>query len=209
MTRRQTLKQKQAFTLNKKQAIWLSVITAFFILSIVVLINLESPRGAINKPLAEESAPPRSVEPPRVTAPPESSTPQPANPSPEASAPAPPSVAPPSAPPPPPPVTSDPSSAPAPLTSASPVGEADIAALKLKTLLIPVAGVRANQLRDTFNESRSEGRQHDALDIMAAAGTPVLAAADGKVARLFQSQKGGITLYQADSSGLYFYYYAH
>jgi len=44
---------------------------------------------------------------------------------------------------------------------------------------------------------------------MAAAGTPVLAAADGKVARLFQSQRGGITLYQADSSGLYFYYYAH
>ena len=199
--------QKQAFALKKKQASWLMVATVFLIFGMVVLINLEPPRGGVNKPLAKEPPAPRGIEPPRVTATPESAVPPSATPTPEASAPAPPSAAPPS--PPPPPLASEPSSAPAPLTAASPVGEADIAALKLKALLIPVAGVRANQLRDTFNDGRSEGRQHEALDIMAAAGTPVLAAADGKVVRLFQSQKGGITLYQADSSGLYFYYYAH
>jgi murein DD-endopeptidase MepM/ murein hydrolase activator NlpD len=89
------------------------------------------------------------------------------------------------------------------------VTEADMAALKIRNLLIPVEGVTASQLRDSFFDGRSEGRQHQALDIMAAGGSPVVAAADGKVARLFQSDKGGITLYQLDSTGLYYYYYAH
>jgi peptidoglycan LD-endopeptidase LytH len=79
----------------------------------------------------------------------------------------------------------------------------------MKNLLIPVVGVNANQLRDCFNDGRSEGRQHQALDIMASQGTPVLAVAEGTVAKLFQSDKGGITLYQLDSSGLYYFYYAH
>src|SRR5687767_2559199 len=48
-------------------------------------------------------------------------------------------------------------------------------------LIIPVAGVRPEQLLDTFDDARSEGRVHDAIDIMAAAETPVLAAADGKI----------------------------
>src|SRR5215203_4060895 len=63
-------------------------------------------------------------------------------------------------------------------------------------LIIPVAGVRAEQLIDTFTDSRSEGRSHDAIDIIAAAETPVLAAADGKILKLFQSEKGGTTIYQ-------------
>jgi peptidoglycan LD-endopeptidase LytH len=89
------------------------------------------------------------------------------------------------------------------------VNEADLTALKAKNLLIPVTGITANQLRDSFYDGRSEGRTHEALDIMAAGGTPVMAAADGTVVRLFQSAKGGITLYQLDASGLYVYYYAH
>jgi peptidoglycan LD-endopeptidase LytH len=89
------------------------------------------------------------------------------------------------------------------------VNEADITALKVRNLLIPVTGVSAGQLRDTFYDGRSEGRTHEALDIMAAGGTPVMAADDGTVVRLFQSAKGGITLYQLDASGLYIYYYAH
>jgi murein DD-endopeptidase MepM/ murein hydrolase activator NlpD len=90
-----------------------------------------------------------------------------------------------------------------------PVTDSDVAALKAKELLIPVAGIQANQLRDTFYAGRSEGRTHEALDIMAAGGTPVLAAADGTIVKLFQSDKGGITLYQLDPSGLFIYYYAH
>jgi murein DD-endopeptidase MepM/ murein hydrolase activator NlpD len=76
-------------------------------------------------------------------------------------------------------------------------------------LLVPVAGVRAEQLTDTYTQSRSEGRAHNAIDIMAAKGTPVLAAADGTVVRLFQSDKGGTTLYVRGTDNRTIYYYAH
>jgi hypothetical protein len=76
-------------------------------------------------------------------------------------------------------------------------------------LLIPVAGVRPEQLRDTYDDARSEGRVHNAIDIMAAKGTPVLAAADGTVVRLFQSDKGGTTVYVRGTDNRTIYYYAH
>lgn len=76
-------------------------------------------------------------------------------------------------------------------------------------LLIPVAGVRAEQLTDTYTQSRGEGRSHDAIDIMAARGTPVFAVDDGRVAKLFTSQPGGLTVYQFDRSEKLAYYYAH
>jgi len=76
-------------------------------------------------------------------------------------------------------------------------------------LLIPVYGVNANQLRDSFYDSRSEGRMHGALDIMAPHDTPVVAADDGTVLRLKQSERGGTMLYQSDSTGAYVLYYGH
>src|SRR5262245_23074097 len=76
-------------------------------------------------------------------------------------------------------------------------------------VIIPVAGVRPNQLIDTFDDARSEGRVHDAIDIMAPAETPVLAAADGKIVKLFHSERGGTTIYQLNPNQELVFYYAH
>jgi len=76
-------------------------------------------------------------------------------------------------------------------------------------LIIPVAGVKPDQLVDTFADARSEGRVHDAIDIPAPAGTPVLAAADGEVVKLFPSERGGTTIYQLSSDRKLVFYYAH
>lgn len=79
---------------------------------------------------------------------------------------------------------------------------------KLK-LILPVAGVRPDQLRDTFADSRLEGRVHDAIDIPAPLGTPVLAAADGEILKLFESDRGGTTIYQLSTDKKLVFYYAH
>ncbi|HEY0334602.1 MAG TPA: M23 family metallopeptidase [Stenotrophomonas sp.] len=76
-------------------------------------------------------------------------------------------------------------------------------------LSLPVQGITRTDLQDTFTDARSEGRVHDAIDIMSAEGTPVLAVADGTVEKLFDSKRGGLTIYQFEPSGRYAYYYAH
>ena len=77
-------------------------------------------------------------------------------------------------------------------------------------LLIPVQGVAARELRDTFDDGRDNKRRgHEAIDIPAPRGTPVLAADDGRIVKLFLSKPGGLTIYQFDSSGKLAYYYAH
>ncbi|MEO8169990.1 MAG: M23 family metallopeptidase [Oxalobacteraceae bacterium] len=76
-------------------------------------------------------------------------------------------------------------------------------------LLLPVAGISASQLDDTFNQARGTERRHEALDILAPKGTQVLAVADGKIAKLFDSKPGGLTVYQFDTSEKFAYYYAH
>jgi len=76
-------------------------------------------------------------------------------------------------------------------------------------LLLPVAGVSAKELTDTFNQARGTERKHEALDILAPRGTPVFAVADGKIEKLFTSKPGGLTVYQYDVLEKYSYYYAH
>jgi peptidoglycan LD-endopeptidase LytH len=76
-------------------------------------------------------------------------------------------------------------------------------------LIVPVQGVRPDQLLDTFADARSEGRVHDAIDIPAASGTPVIAATDGQIVKLFQSERGGTTIYQLSNDQKLIFYYAH
>jgi murein DD-endopeptidase MepM/ murein hydrolase activator NlpD len=81
--------------------------------------------------------------------------------------------------------------------------------LRARHLLIPVEGITAAQLRDTYSAARSGGRVHDAIDIHAPRGTPVLAVADGIIRKLHSGSRGGHSIYQIDDDGRTRYYYAH
>jgi len=77
-------------------------------------------------------------------------------------------------------------------------------------LTVPVAGIRPDELFDTFSQARDDGaRPHDAIDIPAPAGTPVLAAAAGRLDKLFTSDAGGLTLYVRSPDQRVEMYYAH
>ena len=93
--------------------------------------------------------------------------------------------------------------------SADPSDPSNLSQLRGRNLTLPVTGISAARLHDTYTQARAAGAPHEALDIMAPNGTPVLAVEDGRIAKLFLSKPGGITLYQFDPGGMYAYYYAH
>jgi murein DD-endopeptidase MepM/ murein hydrolase activator NlpD len=105
-------------------------------------------------------------------------------------------------------ITLSPAQTPSPANSPTPVST-PVAPARAGNLIIPVAGVKPDQLQDTFTAARSEGRTHDAIDIIAPKGTPVLAATDGPIIKLFLSKPGGITIYQLGTDNRTIYYYAH
>jgi len=98
---------------------------------------------------------------------------------------------------------------PAPTAEPTPVVDAaDLADLRARALLFPVPTVRRAAAPDTFADRRG-GRPHEALDIAAARGAPVVAVADGTIAKLFTSVPGGLTIYLFDRDRRFAFYYAH
>jgi murein DD-endopeptidase MepM/ murein hydrolase activator NlpD len=86
----------------------------------------------------------------------------------------------------------------------------DAAPLYARGLGLPLVNLKPADIHDTFSQARGGGeRRHEASDIMAAKGTPVVAVDTGIVAKLFTSKPGGLTIYQFDPSQKYAYYYAH
>jgi peptidoglycan LD-endopeptidase LytH len=76
-------------------------------------------------------------------------------------------------------------------------------------LMVPVEGISPEKVKDSFYDSRDNGRTHYAIDILAPRGTPVLAATRGKIVRMKDNGLGGITVYASDEPGKFVYYYAH
>lgn len=89
------------------------------------------------------------------------------------------------------------------------VSPEDLAYLRERELLVPVAGVRAARITGTFDDDRSGGRTHHATDILAPRGTPVLAADEGRVWKMRSNALGGITIYAVDPLERFVFYYAH
>ncbi len=82
--------------------------------------------------------------------------------------------------------------------------------VRVGALAIPVIGVKPSELRDTFNDARQGGeRVHDAIDIMAKLGTPIVATAPGTVEKIWESEKGGHSVYVRSPNREVVYYYAH
>ena len=96
-----------------------------------------------------------------------------------------------------------------PLPSVRDPGDAQGAQyLAQRPLTVPVVGIAPGRLSDHFAQDRG-ARKHEAIDILAPAGTPVVAADDGRIAKLFTSKPGGLTIYQYDPASHLAYYYAH
>ncbi len=87
--------------------------------------------------------------------------------------------------------------------------DADASWLLATRLLVPVRGVPAAKIEDSFDAPRDGGRRHDAVDILAPRGTPVLAAIDGTVLRVGTNALGGNVIWMADAERRFACYYAH
>lgn len=99
--------------------------------------------------------------------------------------------------------------APAPSPTAPSMSDAALLA-HVGSLYFPVAGMDSTRLDDSYDAGRDGGaRRHNAIDIMAPRGAAVLAVQDGRILRLSNNPKGGITVYATDLEEQFVYYYAH
>jgi peptidoglycan LD-endopeptidase LytH len=95
------------------------------------------------------------------------------------------------------------SGSPPPVSAAAPI------AYSQPRIGLPIAGLQAKDIQDTYSQRRDGIRSHEATDIVAPRGTPVLAVDAGTIKKLFNSKPGGLTVYQFDPAAVYCYYYAH
>jgi murein DD-endopeptidase MepM/ murein hydrolase activator NlpD len=105
-----------------------------------------------------------------------------------------------------------PSESPAPggtWATADAVPTADLDRLRANGLLIPVKGAKRERIEDSFDAPRDGGRRHDAVDILAPRGTPIISATDGVIARVGTNTLGGNTVWVTDADQRFTYYYAH
>ena len=75
-------------------------------------------------------------------------------------------------------------------------------------LPIPVDQVKKNQLRDTWAASRSRGRTHEGIDILAPKGTKVYSTTEGLVGSMKSNNLGGKVIWILGPGGAW-HYYAH
>jgi murein DD-endopeptidase MepM/ murein hydrolase activator NlpD len=83
--------------------------------------------------------------------------------------------------------------------------------LHRRALRVPIDGVNPESFKGGFTEHRAGagGHEHQAVDILSPRNTPIHAAEDGTIEKLFDSRAGGHTIYQFDSTRQFCYYYAH
>lgn len=79
---------------------------------------------------------------------------------------------------------------------------------KPAALPVPVEGVRARALSDTWGGARSEGRRHEGIDIFARRGTPILSSTEGLVMEVGSNRLGGQVVWVLGPGGQR-HYYAH
>lgn len=75
-------------------------------------------------------------------------------------------------------------------------------------LPIPVQGIKAKNLTDTWGASRSSGRLHEGIDILAPRGTKVFSATEGLISDLRNNNLGGKVIWIMGPGGSW-HYYAH
>lgn len=93
---------------------------------------------------------------------------------------------------------------------AAPLARTDEEYLSERALMVPVEGIGPSKVPDTYWQARDGGaRTHQAIDILAPRGTPVLSADSGTVLRLTKNSLGGITIYATDPERRFVFYYAH
>jgi len=76
------------------------------------------------------------------------------------------------------------------------------------SLAMPVQGVAAGRVADTWGAPRGKDRRHEGLDIFAPRGTTVLSRTEGVVTRVGTNRLGGLVVWVVGPGG-HRHYYAH